>query len=311
MNSTYILEVKNLSKSFGKKKALDNLSFKVGKGELYGFLGVNGAGKTTTLSMIVGLLHQDTGTISIDGNEIKTAKDFEVVRNKIGVVFQESILDDNLSVKDNLLIRATLYHKFFKNIKPIELVNEIVNDFDLTDILNQKYRTLSGGQRRRVDIARALIHKPEILFLDEPTTGLDPNNRKLVWDTLKKIRAERKLTIILTTHYMEEANSCDYAIIIDKGVKLTEGTPAELKSRFSNTTIFVYGDKTAELEKVLLEHDLNFSYDDNAYAIVFKQYNEATDFLEKYKDLLKDFELKKGTMDDVFLNVTKKEAKNV
>ncbi|WP_406617252.1 ATP-binding cassette domain-containing protein [Mycoplasmopsis adleri] len=310
MEDEIILKVKDLCKSFKGKKALNNLSFKVNKGQLYGFLGINGAGKTTTLNIIVGLLKKDSGTVLIENKELTTEKDFEQVRNKIGVVFQESILDDNLSVKDNLLIRATLYHKYFKDLKPIDLVNKVVNDFGLESILKQKYRTLSGGQKRRVDIARALLHKPEILFLDEPTTGLDPNNRQLVWDILKRIQKERKLTIILTTHYMEEANNCDYAIIINKGEKIVEGTPAELKQKYSKTVISVYSKPILELEKALELHKLEHTFENNIYNIYFDKYQEADSFLDKYKHLFSDYELKKGTMDDVFLNVTK-EQQNV
>ncbi|MGV2393502.1 UNVERIFIED_CONTAM: ABC transporter ATP-binding protein [Campylobacter lari] len=180
MDKNYILEIQDLNKNFKTKKALNNLSFKVKKGQLYGFLGVNGAGKTTTLNIILGILDRDSGEIIIDKNSIKTAKDADIVKSKIGIVFQESILDDNLTVYDNLIIRASLYRRNFKDFKPKDLVDAVVKDFSLEDILKQKYRTLSGGQKRRVDIARALVHKPEILFLDEPTTGLDPTNRKLV-----------------------------------------------------------------------------------------------------------------------------------
>lgn len=176
----YILQIKDLCKSFNTKKVLDNLSLKVQEGQLYGFLGVNGAGKSTTLNILLGLLSKDSGHIEIDGEVIDASNDFESIKQKIGVVFQDSILDDNLSVYQNLLLRASLYHKKFKDVKPKELLNDVVEKFRLNDLLKNKYKSLSGGQKRRVDIARALLHRPKILFLDEPTTGLDPQSRKLV-----------------------------------------------------------------------------------------------------------------------------------
>ncbi|QNM93544.1 ABC transporter ATP-binding protein [Mycoplasma sp. Pen4] len=301
----YIIVINNLRKTFGKKVAINDLSFKVKKGELFGFLGLNGAGKTTTLNIIMGLLSKNKGEITIDGLDIK--HNINKVRNKIGIVFQDSLMDPTLSVYDNIYCRASLYnHINKKDIK--QIVNDIIEEFELTDLKKRTYGSLSGGQRRRVDIARALVHKPEILFLDEPTTGLDPNSRVLVWDILNKIRKTRNLTILLTTHYMEEANECDYAIIIEKGNKLVEGTPAELKRIYAPARVKIYDDKNVMLEKVFEQYP-NYTKDGNVYILDFKEYNDALKFVRKHNYILDDFELIKGTMDQVFLKVTGKEEK--
>ncbi|SJZ45367.1 ABC transporter ATP-binding protein [Mycoplasmopsis verecunda] len=307
MGEKYSLEIDNLSKSFKNIKALNDLSFKVKKGELFGFLGLNGAGKTTTLSIILGIVKKNSGKIKVDGIDLDT-KQAKNINNKIGIVFQESILDEKLSVYDNLMSRAAMYKKFFKDITTKELVDDVINDFQLHDLLKKSYGSLSGGQRRRVDIARALVHKPEILFLDEPTTGLDPNSRELVWNILRKIQTEKGLTILLTTHYMEEANWCNYAIILQKGHKLAEGTPAELKNQYSKTKIFVYQEPNSVLEDLFTTHNASFKYADRRYFVEFNTYKEAQDFVNKFGPILQDYELIKGTMDDVFLTVTKQES---
>ncbi|TPR54100.1 ABC transporter ATP-binding protein [Metamycoplasma neophronis] len=302
MENEYIVEVNHLTKTFKRKKALNDLSFKVKKGELYGFLGLNGAGKTTTLNIILGLLTKDSGTVIIDG--LSDDKNSQNIRNKIGIVFQQSILDDLLSVKENLMSRAAMYHHYIKDKTTKQLVDDVVREFKLEEIVNQSYGSLSGGQRRRVDIARALVHRPEILFLDEPTTGLDPQSRKLVWDTLDKIQKDHKLTIVLTTHYMEEANNCNYAIILNKGQKIAEGTPAELKNKFASARVNINSAKDAKFSQWLSDKQLNFVYDVNKYIVKFYTYEDAKKFVFENEEILKDFELIKGTMDEVFLNVT-------
>ncbi|WP_036452933.1 ABC transporter ATP-binding protein [Mycoplasma buteonis] len=309
-NSEIAIEIQNLSKSFKENKALDNLSFKVRKGELFGFLGLNGAGKSTTLNIILGLLSKDSGLITING--LNAEENIKQIRKSIGIVFQESILDPTLSVKDNLMIRATMYTDFFKvqKVTVKEVVENIIKEFQLEEIAKRPYGKLSGGQKRRVDIARALVHRPEILFLDEPTTGLDPSSRKLVWEILFKIQKERKLTILLTTHYMEEANNCQYAIIINKGKKLVEGTPSQLKQVYSTTTIKIFDTFNLKLEAILKKNNINFNYEQNCYVLKFSEYSLAKNFVFKNQDLIKDYELLKGTMDEVFLNVTHPEKLN-
>ncbi|QSF13400.1 ABC transporter ATP-binding protein [Mycoplasma sp. Mirounga ES2805-ORL] len=298
-----ILSISNLSKSFKEKKALDDLSFSVKKGQLFGFLGLNGAGKSTTLNIILGLIKRDSGEVLIEGESID--KEIRKIRNKIGVVFQQSILDPELSVYENLYVRAALYKDVLKDKNVKEAVSNIISKFNLHDIQKQRYSTLSGGQKRRVDIARALIHNPSILFLDEPTTGLDPSSRKLVWKILSDIQSENKLTILLTTHYMEEANNCDYAVIIQNGKKIVEGTPAELKSRYSKTTVVCFKNSHKDFEKELTKKHFEFKNYGNKIEIFFNDFQSAKEFVSKYNSYLEDYELLKGNMDTVFLNVTK------
>ncbi|WP_036464859.1 ABC transporter ATP-binding protein [Mycoplasmopsis sturni] len=301
-----ILEIKNLTKKFGKKVAVDNLSLSVRKGELFGFLGVNGAGKSTTLNIILGLLNADAGSITING--VDCFSNVDLIRSQIGIVFQNSIMDTKLSVYDNLYFRAQLYQSNFKGQKIKEVVAQIIEEFELKDFQHQKYGSLSGGQKRRVDIARALIHKPSILFLDEPTTGLDPNSRKLVWEILEKIQIQRQLTIILTTHYMEEANNCNRAIIISKGKILASGTPAELKYKYAPARIKVYSSENKTFESIFEKESVKFKLVDNSYyELEFQHYDQAKEFLNQYINIFETIEIFKGDMDEVFLKVTKGE----
>ena len=242
-----VIKIDNLNKSYGNIKAVNNLSFRVKDGELFSFLGINGAGKSTTINMICGELKKDSGTILVCDKEVE--QNYKYIKQKIGVVFQDSLLDKSLSVYDNLKLKAALYGITGNNF--IKKYEELSNLFDLKEIEKQTIKQLSGGQRRRVDIARAIIHSPEILILDEPTTGLDPGTRKKIWKVLNSLRKENKLTIFLTTHYMEEAVDSDYIVILDKGSIVAEGTPHELKNQYSHDTILLYSvqeDKVKNLE---------------------------------------------------------------
>lgn len=221
-----VISIQNLSKSFGNVKAVDDLSFRVKRGELFAFLGVNGAGKSTTISIICGQLKKDSGSVRI--HEMDVERKGEETKRLLGVVFQDSVLDRPLTVKENLKSRAALYGIMGKAFE--KRLGELVELLDFREFLNRPVGKLSGGQRRRIDIARALLHKPEILILDEPTTGLDPQTRKLIWDVIEKIRLTENMTVFLTTHYMEEAASAGYVIILDKGKIAAEGTPYELKT---------------------------------------------------------------------------------
>lgn len=289
-----ILKIKNLRKSYGKLKAVDNISFKVNKGELFAFLGINGAGKSTTISMICGALEKDSGTILFCNKDID---DFPI-NDKIGVVFQNSVLDQTLSVYDNLKFRAALYNITGNNFS--KRYDELSKMFNLKEIEKQKVKNLSGGQRRRVDIARAIIHNPEFLILDEPTTGLDPSTRKNLWNIIRDLRIKRKMTVFLTTHYMEEAADADYVVIIDKGKIITEGTPLELKNKYAKDTITIYNISEEEVKK------LNIPYKKirNGYKLEVSSTKVATNLIINNKDLFKDYEIVKGKMDDVFLSAT-------
>ena len=291
-----IIKIENLNKSYRNIKAVNNLSFRVKDGELFSFLGINGAGKSTTINMICGELKKDSGTILVCDKEVD--QNYKYIKQKIGVVFQDSLLDKSLSVYDNLKLKAALYGITGNNF--IKKYEELSNLFDLKEIEKQTIKQLSGGQRRRVDIARAIIHSPEILILDEPTTGLDPGTRKKIWKVLNSLRKENKLTIFLTTHYMEEAVDSDYIVILDKGSIVAEGTPHELKNQYAHDTILLY---SVQEDKV---KNLNLPYTKikDGFKIEVKSLEDATNLIIKNKEIFKDYEVIKGKMDDVFLNAT-------
>ena len=293
-----IIRINDLRKSFGDIKAVDGLSFRVERGELFAFLGVNGAGKSTTISMICGQLKRDGGDISVCGYDI--ARDPEPIKRRIGVVFQNSVLDRALTVKDNLKSRAALYGLTGKGLEErLAAVSELL---DMDGIMNRPVGKLSGGQRRRADIARALMHDPEILILDEPTTGLDPQTRKMLWDAVRRLRDSEKLTVFLTTHYMEEAADADYAVIIDSGKIAAEGTPLELKNRYTADSITLYG--VGESDAADLGYPVTVLH--GAVRISVPDTEAATKLIISRPELFRDYEIIKGRMDDVFLSVTGK-----
>ncbi|MBQ6782907.1 MAG: ABC transporter ATP-binding protein [Acholeplasmatales bacterium] len=292
-----VIEVKNLSKSYGDLKAVDNISFEVYEGELFAFLGVNGAGKSTTINMICNIIKPDSGEIKICGESILNSE----AKRQIGVVFQGSVLDDRLTVLENLKSRAACYELDKNYIK--ERIDYLTNILDLSEILNKKYKSLSGGQRRRADIARALIHNPKILFLDEPTTGLDPKSRIMVWKVIDDLRKNNNLTVFLTTHYMEETKDANRVVIIDHGHILVSDSPINLKEKYTKNYLKIYIDKNIDIENRFN----GFEYKTNAYYIPFDKSEDVIEFIENNKDILSDFEVIKGDMDDVFLKVTGKE----
>lgn len=293
-----IIEIENLSKSFKDVKAVSDLSFSVKKGELFAFLGLNGAGKSTTISIICNQLKKDSGKIVIDGVDID--KNSESINSKLGVVFQASVLDGFLTVYDNLKNRAALYGIYGKEFeKRLDELSDILN---FKDLLKRSVKKLSGGQRRKIDIARALFHHPKILILDEPTTGLDPQTRKNIWNVINKLRKEEQITVLLTTHYMEEAADADYVVIIDSGKKVASGTPLELKNKYTGDFITLYNVKEEDVIK------LGFPYEviRDAYRIAIPDTKTASDLIIEHQDIFNDFEITKGKMDDVFLQVTGK-----
>ena len=245
MTQQTIIKIENLEKSFGKTKAVRKINLEVYEGSLFAFLGINGAGKSTTISMMYGGLKIDSGRITICGQDVATHLD--KIKNQIGVVFQDSVLDKTLTVYENLKFRAGFYGIFGREFKA--RYQELEKLFDLAEIKNQKIQKLSGGQKRRVDIARAIIHQPKILILDEPTTGLDPGTRSKVWRIISKLREDYKMTIFLTTHYMEEAADADYVTILDKGRIIAEGTPLELKTQYATDILHLYGVEEADVKK--------------------------------------------------------------
>lgn len=232
-----IIKIDHLYKSFGEVKAVQDLSFRVKEGELFAFLGVNGAGKSTTINIMCGQLSKDGGSVEIDGADLE--QNLNHIKGVLGVVFQSSVLDSALSVYDNLQSRGALYGITGAAFQ--ERLSELAELLEFEDLLKRAVGKLSGGQRRRIDIARALINRPRILILDEPTTGLDPQTRKTLWNVISDLRKNENMTVFLTTHYMEEAAEADYVVVLDGGRISAEGTPLELKNTYTGDFITLYG----------------------------------------------------------------------
>ena len=293
-----IIEIKNLNKSFGEVKAVQDLSFCVKKGELFAFLGVNGAGKSTTISVLCGQLKKDGGSVEVCG--VDADKSMDAVKRRLGVVFQNSVLDSALTVRDNLVSRAALYG--ITGMALEKRLTELDSLLGLKELYKRTVGKLSGGQRRRIDIARSLVHEPEILILDEPTTGLDPQTRKLLWDVISKMRKEKNMTVFLTTHYMEEAADADYVVILDSGKIVAEGTPLSLKNSYTGDYITLYGLSEEQAKSLSMPYE---SVGD-AYRVAVPDTKTATELIIKHSNLFLDYEITKGKMDDVFLAVTGK-----
>lgn len=288
-----IIEVRDLTKTYGDLVAVDHISFQVEKGTMLGFLGVNGAGKSTAINMLSTLLQPDAGTARICGLEL--GKEDHQIRSRIGIVYQQNVLDDLLSVKENLLCRGIL-HGATRGEAQARLAR-LSQILKLEDILKKRYKLLSGGQKRRCEIAAALMHTPKVLFLDEPTTGLDPATRKDVWSIIEGLRREEDMTVFLTTHYMEEAAQADQIIILDKGKIITSGTPFDLKERYAKDKLRLYTDAPLELPGTPTPYGMELALDSTM---------EALEILQTVKDRISGFEVIQGSMDDVFLNAVGK-----
>lgn len=293
-----IIEIDHLSKSFGDIRAVQDLSFQVREGELFAFLGVNGAGKSTTINILCGQLAKDGGSVRICGAD--PDREADRVKRSLGVVFQNSVLDKSLSVRDNLESRAALYGITGKAFS--RRLEELSGLLELDNLLKRTVGKLSGGQRRRIDIARALLHQPRILILDEPTTGLDPQTRKLLWDAVSRMRREKSMTVFLTTHYMEEAADADYVVILDSGRIAAQGTPLTLKNTYTGDFITLYG--VTEEQVRGLGHPYEAIRD--AYRVSVPDTAAATGLIVRNPEVFRDYEITKGRMDDVFLAVTGK-----
>ena len=292
-----IIEINALNKRFGDVQAVKNLSFRVKKGELFAFLGVNGAGKSTTINIMCGQLAADSGSVLICGDDIRRSDE---VKTRLGVVFQSSVLDSALTVYDNLESRAALYGITGKDFR--KRLDELGSLLKFENLLKHTVGKLSGGQRRRIDIARALLHRPEILVLDEPTTGLDPQTRSVLWSVVSKLRKDENLTVFLTTHYMEEAADADYVVIIDAGEISAEGTPLELKNKYTGDFITIYGISEQEARRLGCKYEKIR----DAYRVSVPDTAAATALILKYPEIFSDYEITKGKMDEVFLSVTGK-----
>ena len=294
----HIIEIEHLNKRFAEVQAVRDLSFHVRPGELFAFLGVNGAGKSTTISILCGQLAKDSGSVRVCGESID--QNMPHIARKLGVVFQNSVLDGALSVRDNLRSRAALYGITGAAFKA--RLAELAELLDFSGLLNRTLGKLSGGQRRRIDIARALLHRPEILILDEPTTGLDPQTRKLLWDVVQELRRRENLTVFLTTHYMEEAADADYVVILDSGAIAAEGTPLDLKNAYTGDFITLYGLDAEALRPLGLSCEALRG----AVRVAVPDTAAATRLIVEHPELFTDYEITKGKMDDVFLAVTGK-----
>lgn len=295
-----IIKVNKLTKCYGGFKAVDNISFEVNKGELLGFLGVNGAGKSTTINMLSTLLKPDAGDAEVCGSRL--GKENEEIRRKIGIVYQQNCLDDILTVRENLICRGILHGA--SNNEAKKRLAELCEILSLGDILKKRYSKLSGGQKRRCEIAAALMHTPELLFLDEPTTGLDPATRKDVWSAVESLRCNTGMTVFLTTHYMEEAAAANRIIILEKGQIRADGTPFELKERYAADSVKIYcSDDNAELIRTTLTgQGINTRPEEYGLSFTVKNTSDAIIPVHSVKEHINGFEVIQGSMDDVFLN---------
>lgn len=294
----HIIEIDHLHKSFGTVKAVQDLSFRVREGELFAFLGVNGAGKSTTINILCGQLAKDSGSVRICGTDLDA--DPDTIKRSLGVVFQSSVLDKDLSVQENLASRAALYGIHGKAFR--QRLAELAELLEFGDLLKRSVGKLSGGQRRRIDIARALLHRPRILILDEPTTGLDPQTRSILWRVIGDLRRSENMTVFLTTHYMEEAADADYVVILDHGQIAAEGTPLALKNTYTGDFITIYGVEESQIRQ------LSSSYEPirDAFRVSVPDTAAATALILQHPEIFRDYEITKGKMDDVFLAVTGK-----
>jgi multidrug/hemolysin transport system ATP-binding protein len=300
-----VIEVKGLHKFYGNIHAVKGIDFYVEKGKVFAFLGPNGAGKSTTIDIICTFLKQDEGEVLVYGNKLGE-KDDEI-RSIIGAVFQDGLLDGLLTIEENLQIRGAFYGLRGSKLK--QAIVEVAEVTEIKDLLKRQYKNLSGGQRRRCDIARALINTPKILFLDEPTTGLDPQTRKMVWETISTLQKKTKMTIFLTTHYMEEAANTDYVIVIDNGIIAAKGTPAELKENYSCDKLIISSKHIEKIETILLQEAIEYEKIANQLIIKIGSTLESLAIIDKCRPDISGFEVIRGTMDDAFIGITGKEIR--
>ena len=296
-----VIKVEGLKKYFGDVRAVDDISFEVERGELFGFLGINGAGKTTTINMLCTLYAATAGSVEVCGYQV--GKQDEEVRKRIGVVYQGNCLDDKLTVAENLFVRGVLYEKDHRKLRAD--IRRICGILELEDVYHRRLAKLSGGQKRRCEIARALVNAPEIMFLDEPTTGLDPATRKKVWASLERLRREEKMTIFLTTHYMEEAARASHIAIMDAGHLKEYGTPFSLKEKYAKDQLRLYSGSPGLEERLSALHAA-YRKKEDYFVVAVPESMAALAVLDSVRELIDGFEMVQGSMDDVFLKVTGK-----
>jgi len=299
------IEVKNFTKQFGNFTAVDGISFSVEQGSIFAFLGPNGAGKSTTINTLCTIQDKTSGELSINGHDVSRDKD--AVRKDIGIVFQESTLDGKLTVEENLRLHCDFYH-----VPRNEVAERIDFVLKLVDILDWKKapaETLSGGMKRRTEIARGLVHFPKVLFLDEPTTGLDPQTRANVWDYIQKLQQQKNITIFLTTHYMDEAEICNSVAVIDHGKIIAHDTPRNLKKKFAATTLRIASSDSKNLEEYLSRYGARFERLGDQFTVHAADLKSILDIVSTFRQSITDIEISKGTLNDVFLAITGKEIR--
>ena len=300
-----IIEVKNFTKKYGKFTAVDDISFSVEEGSIFAFLGPNGAGKSTTINTLCTIFEKTDGDLLINGNCVSSKKN--EVRKDIGVVFQESTLDAKMTVEENLKMHCVFYN--VPKAEVSERIEFVLNLVDLLDVRKKTVAALSGGMKRRVEIARGLIHYPKVLFLDEPTTGLDPQTRTHIWEYIVKLQKEKNITIFLTTHYMEEAEICSQVAIIDGGKIVANDTPFELKKKYTKDRAYITTKSPEKLENLLKTYNLEFLKKPNYYRVDANNIPHLLQVLSEQKDDITAIEIKKGTLTDVFLEITGREIR--
>lgn len=300
-----IISVKNFTKAYGDFTAVNNISFEVEEGSIFAFLGPNGAGKSTTINTLCTIFEKTTGTLIIDGKDASTQK--SEVRSSIGVVFQDSTLDAKMTIEENLKMHCVFYHVPKKEVE--ERIQFVLGLVDLLGERKKLVSALSGGMKRRVEIARGLIHYPKVLFLDEPTTGLDPQTRAHIWEYILKLQKERNITIFLTTHYMEEAEICNKIAIIDRGVIVAHDTPYNLKKEYTKDKAYITTKNGPELERLMSHYEVSYVKKEGYYKADAEQIDRLLQVISLQKEDITDIEIKKGTFNDVFLEITGKKIR--
>ena len=294
-----IIAVENLSKRYGDLEVVRGISFEVHAGSLFAFLGTNGAGKSTTISILSTQITKNSGRCMIGGHEL--SRDDDAIRRDIGIVFQENVLDKRLSVRENVRSRAGLYG--MNRAQADAAAGRAMQAAGCEGFERQRYGTLSGGQRRKADIARALVHTPRILFLDEPTTGLDPAARRQVWDAIRRLQTEHGITIFLTTHYMEEAAQADYIVVINRGALAAEGSPAQIREEYTRDMLRISAVDSLQMRDALGRAGVDFQLSGGQFEIGLGRTRDAIPLLEAFRDNVESFEVTRGSMDQAFLNL--------
>ncbi|MCB2288534.1 ATP-binding cassette domain-containing protein [Clostridium sp. CS001] len=300
-----IIEVRNFVKKYDEFTAVDNVSFEVEEGSIFAFLGPNGAGKSTTINTLCTIFNKTSGTLIIDGKDISKDKDY--VRSVIGVVFQEPTLDNKMTVVENLIMHCRFYA--IPKSEADERIQFVLELVDLLDWKKAMVSSLSGGMKRRVEIARALLHYPKVLFLDEPTTGLDPQTRAHMWDYIVKLQKEKNITIFLTTHYMEEAEICSKVAIMDAGKIVALDSPYHLKQQHTKDRANITTTDEAGLEELLSAAGFIYEKKTGYYCVEVNDLQKLMEIISEQKASITDLEIKKGTLNDVFLEITGKDIR--